>query len=110
MDLVHGSTVTVTGSRRIRTGFPFQLLRLDIHELLLCGEDQFDQVGDRDLRRIGNTKRAQLANGRQRDDGLFHQVQLFERPKNPIERVKAELALGVFRTIGEHAQRRPLRF
>jgi hypothetical protein len=25
VDLVHGSPVTVTGSRRIRTGFPFQL-------------------------------------------------------------------------------------
>ncbi len=25
VDLAHGSSVTVTGSRRIRTGFPFQL-------------------------------------------------------------------------------------
>jgi hypothetical protein len=35
VDLVHGSPVTVTGSRRIRTGFPFQLFRATCRRLYL---------------------------------------------------------------------------
>jgi len=33
VDLVHDSPVTVTGSRRIRTGFPFQLSRATCRRL-----------------------------------------------------------------------------
>ena len=35
VDLVHGSPVTVTGSRRIRTGFPFQLFKSHLSVSLL---------------------------------------------------------------------------
>src|ERR1700681_1688260 len=36
------------------------LVGLDIHELLLRREDELDQVGDFDVRRVRNTKREQL--------------------------------------------------
>lgn len=36
VDLVHGSSVTVTGSRRIRTGFPFQLSSSHLSDVFTC--------------------------------------------------------------------------
>lgn len=37
VDLVHGSPVTVTGSRRIYTGFPFQLSRATCRRCSVVG-------------------------------------------------------------------------
>ena len=36
VDLVHGSPVTVTGSRRIHTGFPFQLSSSHLSAFFTC--------------------------------------------------------------------------
>ena len=36
VDVAHGSPVTVTGSRRIHTGFPFQLSSSHLSALFTC--------------------------------------------------------------------------
>src|ERR1700730_8546418 len=185
VDLAHGSSVTVTGSRRIRTGFPFQLssshlsvvlnlwnawpaspppkgdriigcaakpemktppepigrrrsvnewcvisgdarllevgfqlldgwdavdlVGLDIHELLLGREDELDQVRDFDVRRVGNTKYEQLLDDLAGHLGALRQVHLFERPQDAVQRIKAQLALGVLGPGRDYSQRRALR-
>src|SRR5438128_15758 len=83
-------------------------IRLDVHELFLGGEDELDQVGDFDVRRIRNTKREQLHNDVGPDFGAVGQVHLFQSPEDAVQRVKAELALGLLGAGRDYSQRRAL--
>src|SRR3989442_9936617 len=81
---------------------------LDVHELFLGGEDELDQVGDSDVGRVRNTKREQLLNDAARDFGALGEVHLFQCPEHAVQRVKAELALGLLGAGRDYSQRRAL--
>ena len=80
----------------------------DVHELFLGGEDEPDQVVDFDVSRIRNTKREQLLNDLARDFGALGEVHLLQCPEDAVQRVKAELALGLLGAGRDYSQRRAL--
>src|ERR1700687_4308064 len=88
---------------------PVDFLGLDIHELLLGSEHELDQVRDLDVTGVGNAEGMQLFDDVAGDLRPLGQVQLFERPKDAVERVQAELALGLLRASGHDSERGALR-
>src|SRR5438094_10590290 len=87
---------------------PVDLLRLNVHELFLGREDEFDQVGNPDIGCVRYTEGAKLLNEVAGNDGPFGEVELFEPPQNPVQAVEAELALGVLGAGRDDSQRRAL--
>src|SRR5207237_1343510 len=77
-------------------------------DLVLGREDEFDQVGDPDAGCVRHPEGAKLLNEAAGNDGPFGEVELFEPPQNPVQRVEAELALGVLGAGRDDSQRRAL--
>src|SRR5438445_6471361 len=88
---------------------PVDLFGLDIHELLLRGEDKLDQVRDLDVAVVRHAERVQLLDDLAGYGRSLGQVHLFERPQDAVECVQAELALGVLGPGGHNSERGALR-
>src|SRR5207237_10376465 len=67
-----------------------------------------DQFRDFDVRRVRNTNRKQLLDGVTGDSCEVGEIHLSQCPQDAVQRIKAELALGVLGAGRDYSQRRAL--